>query len=462
MADPNSVYESVVFVDTFPWGGADAGLIDDFMRYILSAVKGRMADEHFWAWTSEPDYIVEREGRHMPSSSRVWMVDTKKNGTSIEYVPNFPDGIFDSVLQEALDGAFFVCHETGDPTQLKGSLWYLDGTTMRGVNRMRGQVNLNGRVRVGPINTKLQNASLEGVISMDEGHGTRTTADPQPASDSLEFYPYQQETGFEKDPHDDEPPMDVLVWPIRAGKFDDAGIYTPPAANTQGYGIAIDVGNIATDGVRFVISPSGIQVRATGAYNSEDHDILFNGINVRKHNHSGELYMGEALDFAAMGELTWKYVGTIHSSTLTGVDSTEFKEITLGEDPENYHPPLEEPDATEWTKFTRLYMFEVGAALSADPGDLERIRHARIAVTPDMVISGDSDGAMPSGAIGGGYIHMGSGIALPVEHIMIWQFPGDNQILPETRLRMWAGQCIHGAAIDFSVVHRMRVLAWKA
>lgn len=462
MADPNSVYESTVFVDTFPWGGSDANQIDDFMRYILSAIKGRMADEHYWFWTAEPDYLLEQEGRHTPEASRIWAIATKKNGTSVEYVPELPAELLDATLRPAMNGSLLVAEEVGDNTQLDGTFWYLNGDRLHTISRLRGQVNLNGRIRFAAIDTKIHDVSIEGAITLDEGHGTRTTAEPRPASDGIELRPYLHEEGYEKDAHEEAGPMDVLVYPIRAGAFDSAGIYTEPEDNTQGFGVAIDVGNLDTNGVRFVISPYGIQVRATGEYNEEDHPILFNGINVRKHNHSGELYMGESVDFASFGELTWKFVGTVHSAALSGLDTLDLRELNMGEDPANYHPPLESEGATEWTKYTRLYMWEMGASVNSNGGDFMSLRFARVAVTRDMSVTPIDGSQLPIGTLAGGYVGAAVGSCYPTQTIMLWQFPGDNQVLPETRLRLWAGSCHNGGNVDMNIVHRMRVLAWKA
>lgn len=468
----NSYYEATVFLDYFPWGGEDADLIDNFMRQILSGLKGRMNDEHFWLDVNEGGYSDNgvAEGRHREESARIWPVGTFSltGSTGAAWLPEVPD-FDDPWFKYGCDRAIFVVYKEADTQQLNGSVWWRDGTVLRAIRRMRGQVELSGRIRMSKINKKLQDLKARN-FTLDEGHTTRHGDEAKPESDGLDLIPYVVETDPEKGAVEDEPAINAIIYPIRAANWSETGLFTAPTEEGQVHGVGIDVGNLDTDGVRFVITPNGIQVKATGKYNEDTHPILFNGIDLRNHDHSGNLYMGKNVDFAALGSLTWNHETSIDTTNIGAINLNDWKEIGTNLNHEEYHPPAESEEATIYDTTTRLYQFSFGMASNtslvepaATGGVYGEWRPAIFAVTQATVSPNASQSTGPPRGIpvlctAWCPVVMTCSAWLTTD---LWLFPGDARVPPTEKFRFWVQYGGYNLT-DATAYVRVRTLAFKA
>lgn len=268
---------------SYPPGSLEARYIDDAMRYIKEGVKQRMDQEHYWRSPDEGGYTSDAEGAHRPQSARVWVVDTDAAGS----LTTFP-------TQKAYtENALYRVHGKKTLAGLAGTAWFAVGTKVRQlVEYVRGKFRVSGMLHVGPnpnALTGVQVGSNASGYTYDEDY---PNAQASISTDNITLYPYLTIDRKEAGAPDDEEAKRRTIWPIRVGKYDPAtNTYTPEAASEGKYGVGFAIGDWPNDGSLIVLSRQGVEVFST----DPNADVFFNGLNVRKHDHSGEPGMGEKI-----------------------------------------------------------------------------------------------------------------------------------------------------------------------
>lgn len=281
----NSDFESFLDV-TYPPGSLEARYIDDAMRNIKEANANRLDQEHYWRKPDESGYGAESEGAHRPESARVWALsDSGTTGPAVA----FPQ------KKEHLEGALMAVKGTATSSNLVGTVWYAAGGVLRQLLRyVRGKLRVTGQLWLGPNTNPLNGASVGSTgYTFEEPYPSGSS--PAVERDNLTVWPYfvmnMAEVGSTQ-------PNKRGIWPVRVGRFDpESGTFTPESAVTElgadsSYGLGVAVGNWPSDGTLFVFSRTGIE-----AYGNAD-SIYVNGVNVAKHNHSGEPGMGVKLNIS--------------------------------------------------------------------------------------------------------------------------------------------------------------------
>lgn len=427
MADQSSPYEAQVFVDTYPSGKSWARDIDDFMREILNAVKFRLNDEHFWrnvgttGEDGEPDYEVTAEGRHRPSSARVWVMGVDTGGIPTTSFGSWTD--LDADLRLALDNAvlaFRVLSSDGGPaepttTQMvgrwEGSTWFIHGSKLRPlIHKLRGAVDFMGLMRFGPVKSSYHGQQLHGLTVDENLGGLRPQLDvPSYLSDAHTYECYWAISGLQEHPDEDTEALPTrVVYPIRVGALDRYGKNRSP--EQQGFGAAASfgllwevinsdeqAGGTFAEWLRLILTTSGLEF-FTGP--EAGRNILINGINLWKHNHSGEATMGVPFDWSKAKDTATALCYSTYNVGLTDrivgpfgpADQGLMKEIFTDETdvdtgifaPKNLYPIDEDGVVEDIAGMTRIFQFDLEATISALAWDIEVYREFLFVVSAEL------------------------------------------------------------------------------
>lgn len=278
----DSQYEE--FLDTsYPPGSLEARFIDDAARKVKEAQAKRLDQEHYWRKPDEAGYEAPAEGAHRPESARAMVVQLGSN----ENIPaqNMP--------QRASYRENLLVRVDGEPkrTNIAGTAWVAVGSVIKQlVDYVKGKFRVAGQLWVGP-----NPSSLNGVAVGNSGYTFSEKypagASPTISTDNITVWPYNEVLLTEVNGSQQK---SRIVWPVRVGQFDpESGAFTQEPQG-KSYGLGIAVGNWPSDGTLYVFSREGLEVYGNVP------NVFFNGVNVAKHDHSGDPGMGVKLDLSSL------------------------------------------------------------------------------------------------------------------------------------------------------------------